>query len=346
MANTYVYSTQSPVMLDYAWFQQASNLAGDTAVLTYSGANMRAPTDFQYSFEGVRSLSDFIVSPGTTAGTVQISSGMAVVTGDSQQGQGKYIISSYGSVDNILAIGTASGTQKNHLVCAEILDKQALSSTSGLANSQWRYSIVEDTTGGTLTTQAQWNAQVATLLPPNALPIALISRPVGQAAVLTTDVHDMRTLAVLSGISSNMVAMATWKGANTSYLAQGITTTEVNCNMYVNNVPCVAGRTYFVEALIAYTISVAAAMPALRLRETNVSGQELSYWFSGTTLVPTSYRQYLRGPYYCTTSGLKTFMVTGFINSGSTGNLTVVRDNTAYVSVYDVGVGSTGIQAF
>jgi hypothetical protein len=184
MADTVVVGSASSLMADYPYLLQAAT--GDTPI-QYSGANLRMPLDALFRTEGAVKYTDLAVTPGG-GNSVNIAAGFAAIQGDSLTGQGKYLVGAYGTVNLVTPGLPVSGT-RNHLIIAEILDKQAAGAAYG-----WQYRCIEDTTGTLPAT------------PASALTLAKLTRlSTGNAAVQAGDLTDLRTFAY-TGLNYSMAS--------------------------------------------------------------------------------------------------------------------------------------------
>lgn len=177
MAFSTVVSTSDSQMVDYPLVLQA--VAPDTAI-PYNASDFRGFYGSLFPVEGVLGINALKVTQrGAGANfSVDISSGAGAIQGDDTANQGKYVVTSNGTVNVTTPTAPASGT-RTHRIIAAIRDKQAL----GTGTYDWVYQCLDDTGTGTPAT------------PNSAISLATVAITNGQSSVQNTNITDTRPLA-------------------------------------------------------------------------------------------------------------------------------------------------------
>lgn len=133
--------------------------------------------------EGTIGSADLAVTQSSpTAMTVRVAAGTAVITGDDQANQGKYLVQNDALITGV-AIGTAPGTgQRNDLVVLKVRDQNAGVGTNNDALIQ----VIAGTASST---------PVDPAVPASALVLARVRVPAGTSAITTSLIDDLRVQA-------------------------------------------------------------------------------------------------------------------------------------------------------
>lgn len=165
-------STDSASMQDHPVWMQAG---GSDPSISYSALDLRYLLDAACPTEGVCDPSSMVVAAHAPSNlTIDISAGSVVI--GTTANNGKYLARGFGTIN--LAVPAASGATYLHRVVAELLDKQALSSSAYC----WQYRVIQGTTANVLPAE-----------PANAVTLAQVRVASGQTGLTAADITDLRT---------------------------------------------------------------------------------------------------------------------------------------------------------
>jgi hypothetical protein len=162
-------------------FMQAAG--GDTA-FSYAALATRQMYDIAYATEGVVSLGLQVTQRGAGANmSVDVAAGSCVIFGDDVSGQGKYMcVNDAGALNVVVPAAPVSGT-RIHRVVARIKDKLH---NGTWTTYEWTIELLADTGSGT------------PALPASAISLARVTVVAGQVTVVTANITDDRTSALLA----------------------------------------------------------------------------------------------------------------------------------------------------
>jgi hypothetical protein len=160
------------------WMQAG---VGDPA-LEYAAIDDRLVTLSLWATEGVVSTGLKVTQRAAGANfSVDVATGIAVITGDDVTGQGTYLIYS-DAVENVTIPAPPGAGSRTHRVIAQVRDK--LHNSTDWSTYEWTIDVLEDTGSGTPT------------LTDSAISLALVTVAAGQTSVTDADIQDFRPNAL------------------------------------------------------------------------------------------------------------------------------------------------------
>lgn len=158
------------------WLQAVT---GDP-LITYSGAQDRTVLDMLVPRDGVSYKNDLLVAQRAAGAnfSVDVAPGVVAVSGTSVAYQGTYVCRSTSSVNVPMPAPPGTGSRTD-LVVAQVFDKQA----DGGSQYAWSPLGVQ-----------------GTVVPPNALALAQVTRTAGEASILAAAIKDVRLLNGLGDV--------------------------------------------------------------------------------------------------------------------------------------------------
>lgn len=200
----------------------------DEAEVEYSAREMRLPLDVIAYLDGVASPYSFQVKQRAEGAnpSVDILSGVAVVSGDQATGQGKYAVRNNGKVNSadvgIVIPGLPASGMRRHRLVLRILDKQAGATEYGAV-----FALIQDTagTGGLPAIPTGWRC----------IDLAEIRRTAGQAG--GTSVLDAHIVGFRHMLGSLPVVVGHFDfvGCNGLRLNKNVTTRFGHPSMFLRN---------------------------------------------------------------------------------------------------------------
>lgn len=156
---------------------------GGDPTIEYSALDVRGLIDGLFSTEGIINGLRVTQRGAGANFSVDISAGMAVVTGDDVTNQGKYLIQSTAVENRVIPNPPVSGS-RIHRIVARVKDKLH---NGTYTTYEWIIEVLEDTGGGTPST------------PFSAFTLALVTVAAGQASVLDSNINNLGLIARLLG---------------------------------------------------------------------------------------------------------------------------------------------------
>jgi hypothetical protein len=149
MADAHVNSWDNSQMLMPLYLNIASVDSGDSTVqtrLTYEAKRFRQLTNAIYKRSGVIDESDFTITAGTSAGTIDISPGAAVVYGGSAD-LGAYLFQSTAAVTGISVPASVGSGLNTMRVSIQAIDKADNPDSSDPDEYGWRFVVTQGLPG-------------------------------------------------------------------------------------------------------------------------------------------------------------------------------------------------------